>query len=71
MNLKLSFYWRPIANQSFIDKFKTLANSNDVPKVVIAGTGAWEIKSTNAATVGLDDYIQNLTVLSVVMVFFF
>ena len=64
-NVKITNYWSPILNESFIDLFKKLSkNRNNIPRVIVAGTGTWEIKASKTATKeSLRIYKENLRLL--------
>ena len=65
--LKLAFFWRPVANRSFVDVIERLASPDeqrDVPKMLIASSGAWEVKLSNGSSEALESYEFYLSVIS-------
>lgn len=59
-SLQLSFYWRPVFNESAADLLRQLGKGPNVPSVLVAGSGAWDIKLSNGSEQGLTDYSSNL-----------
>ena len=60
----MSFYWMPVLNQSVINLMQQLMRSKNIPKIVVAGSGTWEIKLTNASELALKSYAEALHLLS-------
>ncbi|KAK4010994.1 N-acetylneuraminate 9-O-acetyltransferase [Daphnia magna] len=60
LSFRMTFFWRPIFNQSAVDLIHQLGLSKSVPNVVIAGSGAWDIKLSNGSDAVLDVYESNL-----------
>jgi hypothetical protein len=56
----MTFFWRPTFNQSAADLFHQLGLSKSVPNLVVAGSGAWDIKSSNGSQLVVDAYSRNL-----------
>jgi hypothetical protein len=59
-SLRMTFFWRPTFNQSAADLFHQLGLSKSVPNLVVAGSGAWDIKSSNGSQLVVDAYSRNL-----------
>ena len=60
----MSFYWIPILNESVANLVSQLSLSKNVPKILVAGSGTWEIKLSNGSQSALESYISNLHLLS-------
>lgn len=60
LSFRMTFFWRPFFNQSAVDLIHQLGLSKSVPNVVIAGSGAWDIKLSNGSDAVLDVYESNL-----------
>lgn len=60
LSFRLTFFWRPVFNQSAADLIHQLGLSKSVPNIVIAGSGAWDIKLSNGSDSVLDVYASNL-----------
>jgi len=60
----MSFYWIPILNESVANLVSQLSSSKNVPKILVAGSGTWEIKLSNGSQSALESYISNLHLLS-------
>lgn len=60
LSFRISFFWRPVFNQSAIDLLHQLGQSKSVPRLVLAGSGAWDIKLSNGSDEALDAYARNL-----------
>jgi len=54
----------PILNESVADLVHQLSLSNNVPKVLIAGSGTWEVKHSNGSELALKSYTTNLHLLA-------
>ena len=59
-SFRLSFYWRPVFDQSAVDLLHQLRKARNVPSVLVAGSGAWDMKLSNGSEKGLADYSSNL-----------
>lgn len=61
LSFRISFFWRPVFNQSATDLFRQLGQSKSVPRLVVAGSGVWDIKLSNGSDdEALDVYARNL-----------
>lgn len=60
LSFRISFFWRPVFNQSAADLLHQLGVSKSVPRLVVAGSGAWDIKLSNGSEEALNVYARNL-----------
>lgn len=60
LSFRISFFWRPVFNESAADLFRQLGVSEFVPRLVVAGSGAWDIKLSNGSQEALNVYARNL-----------
>ena len=66
---RVNFYWRPVFNKSAIDLLRQLSQGvvsadtegSNVPKILVAGTGAWEMKLSNGSDKALENYVHYLS----------
>lgn len=66
--LRLSFFWRPIFNASAVDLLIELRRSTNIPRVLVAGSGAWYIKLSNGSDTALSDYAKDIDLLAKVTI---
>lgn len=66
LSLRMTFFWRPVFNQSAIDLFGQLSQSKFVPRLVVAGSGTWNIKLSNGSDTEalLDAYARDLELVA-------
>lgn len=67
LNLDISFIWKPFLDDSFdqvFQKWHKVTDSKKKPKMIIAGSGTWSIKESNASAEALEQYHMNLTRLT-------
>ena len=64
LSFQMTFHWMPILNESIADLVLQLSLSQNVPKILVVGSGAWEIKLSNGSLSALKSYTTNLYHLS-------
>lgn len=60
LSLRITFFWRPVFNSSVVELVNQLKRATSLPKLIVAGSGAWDIKLSNGSEMGLAEYGENL-----------
>jgi hypothetical protein len=64
LSFQMSFFWRPILDQTTIDLIHQLGLNKSIPNLVVAGSGSWIIKTCNGSKSILENYSRNLRLVS-------
>ncbi|KAF5272738.1 hypothetical protein FQA39_LY07765 [Lamprigera yunnana] len=63
LRLKIEFIWSPYVSNKMVKTFRKWKNENNIPSVIVVGSGLWSIKNSNASLLSIQDYNFNLTKL--------
>ena len=60
LSLRITFFWRPVFNSSVVELLNNLKSMKSLPRLIVAGSGAWDIKLSKGSEQHVQEYGRNL-----------
>lgn len=60
LSLRITFFWRPVLNSSVVELLNNLKSMKSLPKLIVTGSGSWDIKLSKGSEQHVQEYGGNL-----------